>query len=281
MSFKNPIYPTIGWQFCSSKRSTCHTLITPQSLLLHLQIYIARSTDKTPLRLGKGMLLHIPWLHGFTGSWVTKKKTAVRGCLWSLQWFCRAPGKKKPRLPQTPNEEIPKQKLLLKGQGNLQGVCGWDLRFKDFPFTQPRSKVYFTQHCLVWCLVVFLWWDCFPLRSPTKLVHEKQHIISELERVAPKYLPSNQFSFIYLAFPTQGKKTRKTQKSQHTTPTTKKNLSKKNEFLGTRRPAGSYSAWSSRSSKSPPKHPTDFDAFDSMSSLDEFGFLTHQWSGYQ
>ena len=77
--------------------------------------------------------------------------------------------------------------------------------------------MYFTQHCLVWCLVVYLWLDCFPLRSPTKLVHEKQHIISELERVAPKYLPSNQFTFIYLAFPTQGKKTQKQKNTTHNT----------------------------------------------------------------
>ena len=135
MSFKNPIYPTLGWQFCSSKRSTCHTLITPQSLLLHLQIYTARSTDRyQPLRLWKGMLLHIPWGSASQDLESQKKRCGSRLPKWSLQWFCRPPlGKIPKRLPQTPNEDIPKQKLLLKGQGNLPGVCGWDLRFKDFP----------------------------------------------------------------------------------------------------------------------------------------------------
>ena len=78
------------------------------------------------------------------------------------------------------------------------------------------STVFF---CGAWYIVyLFFRETAQTLRSPTKLVHEKQHIISELVRVAPKYLSSNQRISTF------------TWVSQH------------RDFCRARRPAGSYSA---------------------------------------
>ena len=46
------------------------------------------------------------------------------------QWFCPHTLGRYPRLPQTPTKKKFLQKLLVKGQGYLPGVCGWDLRKK-------------------------------------------------------------------------------------------------------------------------------------------------------
>ena len=279
MSFKNPIYPTIGWQFCSSKRSTCHTLITPQSSF---------STCKSILHDRR-----IGLLWGFQGrvccctshgaasqDLESQKKAAVRGCLWSLQWFC-IPWEDTPDFPKPPRRNSFRN-CCWRVRGIFQGYVGGILDSKISLSLSHAAK--YISLSTVWCGA---WWFTYGETAshwdPQQSSCTKSNTSSLNSSVLHQNTCHQTNSVLYTWFSQHKsrKKTRKTKKNTtHNTNHKKKSLHK-NRVFGTRRPAGSYSAWSSRSSKSPPKHPTDFDAFDSMSSLDEFGFLTHQWSGYQ